>query len=127
MHTLKVDATKRTPAIEFDYVENRFSIIGEAYAEDIVSFFEPILADLEKHLLSITGDKLEFCVRLTYFDSSTAKVLIRIFKSLERAASGGKWVDLNWYHHEEDELQKEFGEELAADLSETHFHLVSFR
>ena len=126
MDTLKLDATMRTPAIEFAYVENRFSISGDAYAEDIVTFFEPILYELEKHLLSVAKERLEFHIRLTYFNSSAAKFLIRIFETIERAAKAGNHIDLNWHHHEEDELQKEFGEELATILSQTHFHLISF-
>jgi len=61
-------------------------------------------------------------VTLTYFNSSSTKMLFSLFDALDRAACAGNRVAVNWYRDEEDEMILEFGEELQTDFTAIQFN-----
>ncbi|HRJ37805.1 MAG TPA: SiaC family regulatory phosphoprotein, partial [Flavobacteriales bacterium] len=49
--------------------------------------------------------------RLEYFNTSSSKSILDLFKILEELEHSGKKVKINWFHIEEDESMEEAGEE----------------
>lgn len=123
MDNIKIEGTDRSPEIDFDFSGNKFSIRGESYPEDVTAFYGEIIQNLEKHLSDMDGGEVEFNFELIYFNSSTAKVLMGLFDTLEETAEEGVSVSVNWYYDEEDDTMEELGEEFAEDLEAATFNM----
>jgi len=57
---MKIEATDRSPEIDFDFSDNKFSIRGESYPEDVTAFYGEIIENLEAHLSGMDGGEIEF-------------------------------------------------------------------
>lgn len=127
METMHIDATARTPEVNFVFADNRFLIRGESYPEDISAFYGPVISKLRDHLSTVSGDSIEFTFELIYFNSSSAKVLMELFESLEEVATNGNAVRITWVCDEEDDNMQEMGEEFAEDLEQAEFRLEKLK
>lgn len=123
MESIKIEATERAPAIEFDFARNTFLIKGESYPEDVTEFFGPIMERLEGHLRGQSGASIDFIFELIYFNSSSAKVLMSLFDMLEEVAEEGNQVVVTWCYEEDDDNMQELGEEFGEDLEKATFNL----
>ena len=123
MENIKIEATDRSPGVDFDFAANRFALSGESYPEDVSAFFGPVVGALEEHLGGLDGATVEFNFELIYFNSSSAKVLMGIFDALESCAGDGNDVMIRWICDEEDDTMQELGEEFAEDLEDAKFEM----
>ena len=123
MDNIKIEATDRSPEIDFDFSNNRFSVRGESYPEDVSAFYGEMIENLESHLASLNSGEVEFNFELIYFNSSTAKILMGLFDTLEETAEGGATVTVNWHYDDEDDTMEELGEEFAEDLEAATFNM----
>lgn len=124
MDNLEIPATKYTPEIHFDSTENFLLFKGESYPENTADFFGPVISWLSEYLQKVGTQEVRVDVELSYFNSSSSKVLLNIFDMFEEAAHGGKKITINWIYDEEDEDNQEFGEEFQEDLQSLTFNLV---
>jgi hypothetical protein len=46
MWKFEIPATARTPAVTFDFAENRLKLAGESYPEDVTEFYKPVFEAL---------------------------------------------------------------------------------
>jgi len=123
MEHIKIEATDRSPEVDFNFGANVFTIRGESYPEDVTAFYGEMIDKLENHLESLEGGTVEFNFELIYFNSSTAKVLMGLFDTLEETAEGAVDVVVNWHYDEEDDTMEELGEEFAEDLEHATFNM----
>ena len=124
MEILQIEATERTPGIKFDYKNHTFEIIGEAYPENSDEFFRPIMDSLQEYVGNGSSALVKFVFKLIYFNSSSARVLMKLFELLDEMAETRK-VEIEWHYHEEDDTMEEFGEEFAEDMENASFQLKS--
>jgi hypothetical protein len=120
MDPIKLEPTKRTPGIDFDFAGNSFAIFGESYPEDVNKFFGPLIGRLEEHLEAQSGAEIKVSFDLVYFNSTTAKILMGLFETLEEAA-GDNSVTIAWSYAADDSNMEELGEEFAEDLEKAKF------
>jgi len=123
MDNIKIEATERSPEVDFNFENNVFSLSGESYPEDVPAFFGPPIGQLEEYLSSQDGTDVTFNFELIYFNSSSAKVLMELFEMLDEAAENGNNVTINWAYDEEDDNMEELGEEFGEDLEHATFNL----
>lgn len=121
MENLHIPATSTSPEVDFRFDQHALSLKGESYPENAAAFYAPIIEQMRKYLAANTGAEITIDVALTYFNSSSTKMLFSIFDALDQAAQAGSRVLMNWYHDEEDETIAEFGEELKADFRAIEF------
>ena len=126
MEKLQIEATERTPGIKFDYQNHTFEIIGEAYPENSDEFFRPIMDSLQEYVCKGSSELVTFVFKLIYFNSSSARVLMKLFELLDEMAETRK-VEIEWHYHEEDDTMEEFGEEFAEDMENASFQLKSHK
>ena len=62
---------------------------GESYPEDITAFYGPVIGQLSEHLDSVDGVEIQFNFELIYFNSSSAKIFLGLFETLDEAAGAG--------------------------------------
>lgn len=123
MDNIKIERTERSPEIDFDFGNNVFSLRGESYPEDVPAFFGPHIGALENHLDGMSEGAVEFNFEMIYFNSTSAKVVMKLFDTLEETAEKGVAVTVNWYFDEDDDNMEELGEEFGEDLEAASFNL----
>jgi hypothetical protein len=122
MENYFIAATASSPEVDFRFDQNVLALRGESYPENAAAFYAPIVERLNAWLDTCTEILITVDVTLTYFNSSSTKMLFSMFDALDRAASSGLSVNVNWYRDEEDETIMEFGEELQTDFTAIKFN-----
>ena len=123
MNNIQIEATERSPEIEFNFADNIFSIRGESYPENVSEFFGEIMQRFNTHASSLEDADVTFNFELIYFNSSTAKVLMGLFDQLDQIAENGNKVIINWCYEEDDDNMEELGEEFGEDLEFAKFNM----
>jgi len=123
MDTIKIDATERSPEVEFDFQAGRLRLAGESYPEDSAAFFAPLVNAVRVFLADGEQIPLTFDISLSYFNSSSAKALMNLFQDLEESAAKGRPIIVNWHYHPDDDTMAEFGEDFALDFENAEFRL----
>ncbi|WP_028225318.1 DUF1987 domain-containing protein [Paraburkholderia ferrariae] len=122
MDNLFIAATATSPEIDFRFDQNVLALRGESYPENAAAFYAPVMEALNAWLAGCAQAEITVEVTLTYFNSSSTKMLFSLFDALDRAACAGNRVAVNWYRDEEDEMILEFGEELQTDFTAIQFN-----
>ena len=123
MDNIRIDASERSPEVDFNFGENVFTLRGESYPEDVTAFYGPILENLETHLGDQSGATIHFNFERIYFNSSTAKVLMGLFETLDGAAEAGNDVVIAWAYEQDDDNMEELGEDFSEDLEHATFEM----
>jgi len=124
MENIIIRPTERTPEVNFDFVNGRLSIRGEAYPENVSSFFGPILTALQTYLQTKPNHDVVMDIEMEYFNSSSAKALMNIFKMMDEAVEAGTRAVIRWYYNKDDDIMQEFGEDFSEDLRFLGFEMV---
>jgi hypothetical protein len=77
----------------------------------------------EAHLNDLQDATVSFTFELIYFNSSTAKILIGLFETLDQAAENGNDVSVAWLFEADDDNMEEMGQEFGEDLVHAKFEL----
>ncbi|MBF0447296.1 MAG: DUF1987 domain-containing protein [Magnetococcales bacterium] len=125
MENIKIEKTERSPELDFNFEENVFTIRGESYPEDVPAFYGPHIDALENHLAGMETGSICFNFELIYFNSTSAKVIMRLFDLLDGTAVRGLDVTINWRFDADDDNMEELGEEFGEDIEEATFNLIS--
>lgn len=125
MDDLKIKSTKSSPGIDFDAKRRILSIRGESYPENAARTYQPMFDWLKEFLHSPESDgRIEVRMEIVYFNSSSSKIFLNFFETLQEAVVSGKDVVVNWYFDGENETAFECGEEFKEDLDTLEFNLV---
>ena len=122
MENLVIEATKYTPAVDFNAESNVLSIEGKSTPENTFEFFEPITSWLKEYFSDSKTATIEF--NIPYFNSSSSRVMYDIFDILDKASSDGSSLTVNWKYASENENGLETGEEFQEDFEDLNISLV---
>lgn len=126
MENLSIDKTERSPRVFFDYSNHEFEISGEAYPENNDEFYRPIFDSLQNYLNEKNDASINFKFKMVYFNSSSARMLMKLFELLDSAASEGRQVNIEWYYQEDDDTMQEFGEDYSEDIEHASFTMKEY-
>lgn len=122
MENILLEATDKTPRIEGDLEKGTFSIEGRCLPENAKIFYTPILDWLE--LLSDSkAELIRVDLAIEYYNTSTSKVLLEIFKRF-KDLSDTKNVEMYWHYEDDDIEMMEIGENFR-DLVGDFVHVQS--
>jgi len=111
MEALVIEENIKTPSISFDPGKGVLEIKGKSIPENSLEFYKPVFDWIEQYGLS-PSNETEIRIRLEYFNTSSSKCLLDIFRKLETIHIAGKSkVHVNWYYEEEDEDMMEAGDD----------------
>jgi hypothetical protein len=114
--TFEVQATGKTPLVRLDPNAGSLTISGCSIPENADGFFGPLFDRLEAYATNPASRTL-ISVHLSYFNSSSAKYLLDVFKRLEDLhATGSSQVRMEWLHADGDLDMREAGEDYRALL-----------
>jgi hypothetical protein len=124
MKNIRIEATERSPNVDFNFVDGKLAMGGESYPEDASAFFGPIVQAIRDFIGSLgSGKEVVFDLDFAYFNSSSAKALMNIFQLLEEAGEKGIKISINWHYQDGDDTMEEFGEDFAEDMEFITFKL----
>lgn len=113
MENLTLEGSAKTPTINFDATSGKLELRGRSIPENSVEFYKPLNEWIENYGASPAGET-SVDVKLEYFNTSSSKCILDLFKKLE-AISGSKTnVTVNWYFEEDDEDMEEAGQDYKA-------------
>lgn len=110
MDNLTIEGSAKTPTIEF-VGEGKLLIKGRSIPENSIEFYKPIIDWIGSYGGAPQGTT-EVNIQLEYFNTSSSKCILDVFKKLETLA--GTEVKVNWYYEEDDEDMLEAGEDYQA-------------
>jgi hypothetical protein len=120
MEKYYLEATKMTPEVVLDPQNKVFSISGSSRPENPMQFYKPIFDWITEYIENSSG-RFTFEVKMSYFNTSTSKILLDLFELFERLAEE-KDIHVIWYHESDDDEMQEAGEELL-DLVEISYEI----
>lgn len=108
----------KTPWVNLDPEKGLIELGGRSIPENTESVYRPLIEWLEEYIAA-PKDTTTVRVDFEYFNSSSAKYLIRFLEYFTNIKNAGKEVVINWYY-DDDELL-EYGEDFQ-DVLEMKFN-----
>ncbi|MFZ4413067.1 MAG: DUF1987 domain-containing protein [Bacteroidales bacterium] len=125
MENLLIPATDITPKISFNIEQKVFELSGESRPENVRDFFDPILLWVNEYFSNLQSKDLHtFNIKLEYFNSSSAKYLLTLLKSIGLFYKEGANIEIDWYFEEGDDDMKEVGEQMS-EMAKIPFKFIA--
>lgn len=113
MEPLNIEGTAKTPNVKFDSVQGLIEIKGRSIPENSIEFYKPLVDWLEEYSKS-PSSLTKVNIQLEYFNTSSSKCILDVFKKLETIYKAKNEVIINWYYEEDDEDMLEAGEDYES-------------
>ena len=113
MEPIVIEGTPKTPTIKFDSKAGIFEIKGRSIPENSVEFYKPLVDWLDVYK-NAPLPKTTVSIKLEYFNTSSSKCILEVFKKLEGIHKANNEVEINWYYEEDDEDMLEAGEDYES-------------
>jgi hypothetical protein len=110
MKNFYLEATPKTPKLNFNRENGMFEISGRSIPENSIEFYKPLLDWLDEYV-ETPNQETNMVVKLEYFNTSSSKCLVEIFRRLEKIHKDGSRAKIKWFYDEEDEDMQESGED----------------
>ncbi|MFH1321931.1 MAG: DUF1987 domain-containing protein [Bacteroidota bacterium] len=110
MKPVILEATSKTPAVQFDAEKGLISLKGRSIPEHTVEFYKPLHNWIEEYGQN-PQPKTNIELYIEYYNTSSSKSILDFLKRLEKIYKNGHDIKVNWYYEEEDESLFESGEE----------------
>lgn len=105
-----LNGTNKTPDIIFDGENGKFEISGRSIPENSASFYSPVMEWVERYIED-PREETTIKIKLEYFNTSSLKGLVELFRKFEKLLETGRAVKILWHFEEEDEDMRESGED----------------
>ncbi len=125
MQDLHIPAERDKPEVDFKFSKNHLRLSGESFPENAMAFYGPVVAALMDYLSQTKGSQITVDIELRYFNSSSTKILLNVFRMLDQASSNDNTIFLNWHHDPEDDTIADFGADIANDFITLNYCAVS--
>ena len=111
MEKLVIEQGIKTPYISFSYESGVLELKGKSIPENSVEFYRPVYAWLDEYSTQ-PKSKTSIIIQLEYFNTSSSKCLLDIFRKLEPIQRDSKSeVMVTWLYEEDDEDMMEAGDD----------------
>lgn len=122
MKNINKGGTAKTPEVFFDAQKGFLKIKGRSIPENSIEFYKPLIDWLDEYA-NQPQTNTSINIQLEYFNTSSSKCILDIFKKLERIHTDGTSVSISWYYEADDEAMLEAGEDYES-LIDIPFKLV---
>lgn len=110
MENLKHEGSSKTPEVDFNS-SGELLLKGRSIPENSIEFYKPLIEWLEAYAES-PSSKTVLSVQLEYFNTSSSKCILDVFKKLEAVSVSE--ISIKWHYEEDDEDMLEAGEDYDA-------------
>jgi len=120
---LIIPGTNKTPDVKFIADAGTLEISGKSIPENSFGFYQPLLSWIDNYAAAPLA-KTQIKVSLEYFNTSSSKCLLDIFRKLETLKKSGKSsIEVLWYYESDDEDMMEAGQDYDS-LVDLQFQLI---
>ncbi|MBI1286463.1 MAG: DUF1987 domain-containing protein [Flavobacteriales bacterium] len=116
MDSIFIEGTPKTPNVKFDGDTGAILLKGRSIPENSIEFYKPLVDWLEEYSNS-PKSKTVCDIQLEYFNTSSSKCLLDLFKKMENMSKNGSEIVINWYYEEDDEDMLEAGEDYQSIIN----------
>lgn len=109
MENLFSEGNLRAPTLDFNADTGIFEIKGRSLPEHAFEFFKPVLDWLDEYSKQHKPVTV-LNVSLEYFNTSSSKMILEIFKKLNDLSKQGMKLEINWFYEDDDPDMLEQGE-----------------
>ena len=120
---LEKEKTTSTPYLLIDEEKGYMRLEGRSFHENISSFFKEIYDWLDSYLAT-DFESFTFDNAITYFNSSTTKLLFNLLLKLDKRAKEKQNISINWIMSEENDIMRECGEDFQEELQNITLRVV---
>jgi len=113
MENIVIEGTSKTPQVEFSSENGKLLIKGRSIPENSIEFYKPLI-DWIGEYAEKAQDSTVVNIQLEYFNTSSSKCILDVFKRLEQVRNSGKTVAVKWFYEVDDEDMLEAGEDYQA-------------
>lgn len=113
MENLQLEGSAKTPQVNFDSQNGKLMLKGRSIPENSIEFYKPLNDWIDSYALEPT-EVTTIDIKLEYFNTSSSKCILDLFKKLEKINGAKTEVSVNWYFEEDDEDMEEAGEDYQA-------------
>ncbi len=113
MKSIDIEGTSKTPTVSLNAENGVVEINGRSIPENSVEFYKPLVDWLEEYK-KLPAEKTTVNIQLEYFNTSSSKCILDVFKKLEDINKGDPEVVINWHYEEDDEDMLEAGEDYES-------------
>ncbi len=113
MEAISIEGTAKTPTVKFNAQEGLLEIKGRSIPENSIEFYKPLVDWLEEYSKEPKA-LTKVNIQLEYFNTSSSKCILDVFKKLENIHKNKNDVVINWYYEEDDEDMLEAGEDYES-------------
>ena len=123
MESLIIKKTKQTPDINFNAQSGVLEIKGRSIPENSFEFYTPVLSWIDQYIKKPNENTI-IKVYLEYFNTSSSKFILEIFKKLQKIQNiENKNILIEWYYDKNDEEMMETGKDYK-DVTELPFEII---
>ncbi len=113
MESISIGGSAKTPTVNFNASTGVIELEGRSIPENSIDFYKPLVEWLDKYGQE-PQEETSVNIRLEYFNTSSSKCILDVFKKLENIHKDGNKVTINWYFEEDDEDMLEAGEDYQS-------------
>lgn len=111
MNPLNLEGTNKTPAVHFQADSGTLEIKGRSIPENSLEFYAPLFQWIDAYAAQ-PKTETHIIIQLEYFNTSSSKCLLDIFRKLEPLHQTAKSkVTVSWLCEEDDEDMFEAGDD----------------
>ncbi len=118
MERIRIHGESKSPSVLLDADKGTLEITGRSVPENAEDFYKLIIFGIEEYLKN-SDKKLKVFIDLEYFNTSSARQLMLLFKTLKGSNS-----KVTWYYEEGDDDMQEAGEDYKQMLEGLDFEAV---
>lgn len=122
MQNLSLEGTPKTPTVNFDSEKGLIELEGRSIPENSHQYYDPLLSWLDEYSANPVSPTT-VNLKLEYFNTSSSKCILDIFKKLQGIQSKGTELLINWYYETDDDDMKETGEDYQ-DITQLNFNMI---
>ncbi|MCX6291690.1 MAG: DUF1987 domain-containing protein [Bacteroidetes bacterium] len=117
MNPLNIEGTSKTPFVSFSADDGVLEMSGKSIPENSIEFYQPLYHWLDQYL-QLPAKTTTVKIQLEYFNTSSSKCLLDVFRKLEAVQKSGRSeVTVMWMYEEEDEDMMEAGDDYQSIVS----------
>ena len=116
MSAFFLEGSPKTPHVNFDPETGLLELKGRSIPENSIDFYKPLIDWLDKYGRA-PKPKTALHVQLEYFNTSSSKCILDLFKKLEGVRATGNEVTVLWHYEADDEDMLEAGEDYAGIIN----------
>lgn len=116
MAAIVIEGTPKSPAVSFDDDSGALELKGRSIPENSIEFYRPLIEWLDRYARD-PRPRTTLHVQLEYFNTSSSKCILDLFKKLELVRASGNEVQVLWHYEPDDEDMLEAGEDYQAIIN----------